>query len=165
MTLRDATDADAAILGRLFADAVRTGGPRHYSPAQVEAWAEAAADPLAYGRRVLTGQVLLAEDASGGVGFVAVGVGGHVSALYVRGDRQGRGVGGTLLAEAVRRADAAGAERLHAEASEGSLAMFLGAGFARVGSETVKRGGVTLTRHLVERVRWPLAEGDASGRA
>ena len=151
MTLRPARPDDAATLGALFADAIRTTGPEHYTAEQVEAWAASAADPAVYGRRILGARVTVAEDDTGAVGFVALGRDGHVAALFVRGDRQRRGVGRALLAALVEQAHADGVDRLHAEASVFSLPLFLSAGFVVVGRDVIERGGVEIERALVER--------------
>ena len=151
MTLRPARPSDAAPLGAVFADAIRTVGPEHYSPAQIEVWTASAADAAAYGRRILRADVTVAEDPTGIVGFAALGRGGHVAALFVRGDRQRRGIGRALLTTVVRQAREGGVERLHAEASVFSLPLFLSAGFVVMGRDVFARDGVEIERALVER--------------
>ena len=88
----------------------------------------------------------------GPIGFVALGRGGHVAALFVRGDRQRRGVGWVLLSALVEQARAGGVGRLHAEASVFSLPLFLSAGFVVAGHDVFERAGVQIERALVERV-------------
>ena len=151
MNTRPARPRDAETIGRLFADAIRTAGPERYTARQVDAWAASADDPAAYGRRMLRARTTVAEDETGVVGFVALGEGGHVAGLFVRGDRQRRGVGRALLAALVEHADASGVARLHAEASVFSLPLFLAAGFVVAGTETVEVRGVLFHRALVER--------------
>ncbi len=150
MGLRRAAAADAEALADVFADAVRSAGPAHYTPAQVEAWASAAADPAAFGRRMLEGDVWIAEDDDGPVGFAALS-GERVAALYVRGGRQRRGTGHALLGTALAEAERRGLRRLRSEASAFALPLFLRAGFRAVGTETVRRGGVEIERTVVER--------------
>lgn len=151
MTLRPARASDAETLGFLFVDAIRTTGPEHYSNAQVRVWIASAADPGVYGRRVLQAQVTIAEDETGAVGFGALADDGHVAALFVRGDRQRRGVGRALLAALVEQAHEGGVGRLYAEASVFSLPLFLQAGFVQMGTDVFERDGVEIGRALVRR--------------
>lgn len=153
MTIRRGTQRDSAALGNLFEDAVRTIGSESYDPAQVNAWAAAADDREGFGRRMLQDDVFLAEDEAGPVGFATLGPGGHVGALYVRGDCQRRGVGRALLATVLAVAWERGEEQVHAEASAFARPLFEQAGFVVVGTEMVERGGVRIERHLVERRR------------
>jgi len=69
MTIREASASDATVLGDLLESAVRAAGPLHYTPEQVEAWAAAADDREAFGRRMLEHQVFMAEDETGPTGF------------------------------------------------------------------------------------------------
>jgi len=50
---------DAAFLGAVFFDAVRTGGLRDYSQSQVEAWALAMPDPVRFEARAKDGRLML----------------------------------------------------------------------------------------------------------
>jgi putative acetyltransferase len=50
---------DAAFLGVVFFDAVRTAGLRDYSQAQVEAWAPAVPDPAKLEARAKDGRLIL----------------------------------------------------------------------------------------------------------
>lgn len=152
VTLRDAAPADAAALAAVFADAIRTAGPRHYTPEQVAAWSAVGADPAAFARRLLTGRTWVAEEGGAAVGFAVLCDDGRVGALYIRGDRQGRGIGRRLLEAVLGAARARGEARLYAEASAFSLPLFERVGFAVVGTERVERDGVWFERHLVERV-------------
>lgn len=151
MRLREATDGDLHAFARVFADAIRHAGPDRYTPSQVDAWAASAADAEAFGRRLLAARTIVAEDASGLVGFVTFENDGHVEMLYVRGDRQRRGVGGRLLEAALAAARAAGATQARAAASAFSLPVFLRAGFEVEAAETVVRGNVRFERHRVTR--------------
>ena len=150
-TFRDATADDAAELADVFADAVRSAGPLRYTPQQVEAWAAAADDPASFGARVLAHRTLVAVAESEVVGFASVAPDGHIHTLYVRGRRQGGGLGARLLSVALDAATEAGASRAYAEASSLGLPAFTRAGFTETGVESVDVRGVTFERHLVEK--------------
>lgn len=153
MLIREGTEADLLAFAAVFRDAIQVAGPARYTPDQVAAWAASAEDGAAFGRRMLETRTFVAEDESGLVGFASLDPDGRVGMLYVRGDGQRRGVGGRLLATALEAA--AGSERSYAEASAISLPVFLRAGFEVVGTETVRRQGVSFERHLVERALEP----------
>ena len=151
MIIREATESDVTTLGALFDHAVRSAGPRLFTPDQVEAWASVAADREAYGHRVLRQRAWIAEDGGGPAGFVSLGADGHLGALYVRGDRQGLGTGTALLRKALAAANEAGLNRLYSEGNDLSPPLVEREGFVVTGEETVKLGGVRIDRHVVER--------------
>ena len=151
MTIRPATPSDRLATAAVFADAVRTAGPSAYTPAQVDAWAAGARDPAAFAERMASAQVCVAGDAGAVAGFVSLDPDGRVGMLYVRGDRQRRGVGDRLLAAALAAAAEAGHERTYAEASPFSLPVFRRAGFRVTGTDVVAVRGARFESHLVER--------------
>ena len=130
----------------LFEQSVRRLGPEHYSPEQVEQWAQGARHPgLASQLREHHGWVMEQEGMP--LGFVTLSDDGHLSLLYVSADHQRQGLGGLLLAQALQAASQLGLHRLTTEASAFSLALFLRHGFEQAGLETVERGGVSFVRH------------------
>lgn len=151
--LRAATAADVPTLAALYADAVRTTGPQAYTPEQVEAWRAAADEPFSFRLTVLNADVLVAEGASGIVGFCGLRADGYVSALYVRGDRQRQDVGAALLARLVAEAEVRRMARLFTEASAFSRGLFARHGFVLVEVERVERRGVPFDRYVMARTR------------
>ena len=92
LTMRKAREADVPELSRLYAESVRTLGPKHYSPEAIAAWASFA-EHEGFRDFVLRPWTVVAEDESGLVGFGGVDASGHVASLYVRGDRSREGSG------------------------------------------------------------------------
>lgn len=130
----------------LFEQSVRRLGPEHYSPEQVEQWAQGARHPgLASQLREHHGWVMEQEGMP--LGFVTLSDDGHLSLLYVSADHQRQGLGGLLLERALQAASQLGQHSLTTEASAFSLALFLRHGFEQAGLETVERGGVSFVRH------------------
>ena len=130
----------------LFEQSVRRLGPEHYSPEQVEQWAQGARHPgLASQLREHHGWVMEQEGMP--LGFVTLSDDGHLSLLYVSADHPRQGLGGLLLERALQAASQLGLHRLTTEASAFSLALFLRHGFEQAGLETVERGGVSFVRH------------------
>ena len=130
----------------LFEQSVRRLGPEHYSPEQVEQWAQGARHPgLASQLREHHGWVMEQEGMP--LGFVTLSDDGHLSLLYVSADHPRQGLGGLLLEQALQTASQQGLHSLTTEASAFSLALFLRHGFEQAGLETVERGGVSFVRH------------------
>ena len=130
----------------LFEQSVRRLGPEHYSPEQVEQWAQGARHPgLASQLREHHGWVMEQEGIP--LGFVTLSDDGHLSLLYVSADHQRQRLGGQLLEQALQAASQLGLHSLTTEASTFSLALFLRHGFEQAGLETVERGGVSFVRH------------------
>lgn len=151
MTIRPAIEADRLTFAEVFRDAVRAAGPDAYTPAQVAAWLASADDAAAFGERMLEARPFVAEDETGMTGFATLHPDGYVGMLFVRGDRQRRGIGQALLALVIEAAEAAGLEALHSVASVFSLPVFKRAGFAHYADETVEHNGVVFERYLVRR--------------
>ena len=130
----------------LFEQSVRRLGPEHYSPEQVEQWAQGARHPgLASQLREHHGWVMEQEGIP--LGFVTLSDDGHLSLLYVSADHPRQGLGGLLLEQALQAASQLGLHSLTTEVSAFSLALFLRHGFEQAGLETVERGGVSFVRH------------------
>jgi putative acetyltransferase len=146
----------------LFEQSVRQAGPEHYSPEQVERWAQGARHPglvtqlrehhgwvieevAEHDAASLSGQG--AEHTGTPLGFVTLSHDGHLSLLYVSANHQRMGLGSRLLETAMQAARRLGLRTLTTEASTFSLALFLRHGFEQTGLETVERGGVSFIRH------------------
>lgn len=145
----------------LFEQSVRQTGPEHYSPEQVEQWAQGASHPgLAAQLREHHGWVITCAKPQGEgdmageetteptpLGFVTLSDDGHLSLLYVSPHHQRQGLGGRLLETAMQFARRRSLPLLTTEASAFSLGLFLRHGFEQTGLETVERGGVSFIRH------------------
>lgn len=143
--------ADMPQLAQLYYETVVHNAPRYYTEAQTQAWASFALDQTAFAQ-FLEGVTtfVMAADADL-LGFAGVAADGHVTAVYVRGDRLGQGIGSQLLQTLLEYADSQGMQRLYAEASEFSLGLFLKFGFQQFDLEVVERNGVQFQRYLVEK--------------
>ncbi|QQE63766.1 GNAT family acetyltransferase [Leptolyngbya sp. BL0902] len=160
--LRLATAADIPALASLYRETVLTHAPQHYSPAQTQAWAAFGADTPSFCRFILEATTYVAEsdgfvadqpvvnaDQPLMLGFGGLAIDGHITALYVRHDCLGQGVGSHLLTALLEKARQDRIPRLYAEASAFSLGLFQKFGFRHTATDRVERGGVTFDRHLV----------------
>lgn len=150
-TIRLAEANDIPQLAQLFYETVMQNGPQHYSQAQTQAWASCALDQAQFTQLLAEATTFVVETETELLGFAGLAQNGHVTAIYVRGDRIGQGIGSRLMATLLSFADSEGIQRLYAEASEFSLGLFLKFGFQQFDQEVVERNGVTFKRYLVER--------------
>jgi putative acetyltransferase len=154
MMIRDFHPGDAATLARLYYESARRLGARHYSPAQVAAWAPAPADPAAVLARAGDGRVtLVAVGEDGAVaGYADLEADGHVDHLYVHPDAAGRGVASALLDALAARARTRGIRRLYVEASETARPVFERKGFAIRHRRAFSVRGVPIHNYAMERL-------------
>jgi len=167
LALRLATAADIPALASLYRETVLTHAPKHYSPAQTQAWAAFGANTPAFRRFILGATTYVAETtgakastvAETGItpgqplilGFGGLAPDGHITALYVRHDGLGQGIGSHLLTTLLEKASQDKIPRLYAEASAFSLGLFQKFGFHHYRTDRLERGGVAFERYLVEK--------------
>jgi len=151
-TIRDFIAADAPAIAQLYFESARRLGARHYSAAQVAAWAPAPVDPAAVLARADDGRHTLVAICDGAVaGYVDLEADGHIDHLYVHPDAAGRGVGASLIEAVVARARAAGIGRLHVEASETARPLFERLGFAILHRRDFEVRGVAIHNYAMAR--------------
>lgn len=123
--------ADAPALANLFHAAIHEIASRHYSPAQIAAWAPAVPDPARFLARGTDGRILLvAEGADGNpLAYGDVEADGHIDHLFCRPDAAGTGVTATLYTALEAAAAAQDIARLYTEASEPARRFFERRGF------------------------------------
>ena len=151
-TIRDFIAADAPAMARLYFESARRLGARHYTPAQVAAWAPAPMDTAAVLARAGDGRQTLVAVCDGAVaGYADLEPDGHVDHLYVHPDAAGRGVGAGLIEGLVARARAAGMVRLYVEASENARPLFERLGFRVLHRRDFQVRGVAIHNYAMER--------------
>lgn len=112
--------------------AIRVTGLRAYTPKQIAAWAARHPGPQRFVASAAKGDmILIAVDAADHpMAYALLEPDGHLDMLYCHPDHIGCGLAGRLLAEADRRAMAAGIACLFTEASELARPVFERAGYA-----------------------------------
>jgi putative acetyltransferase len=150
---------DETGIARVFFDSVRHVGIRHYSAAQVEAWAPAPPPVDALLARVTDGRLtLVAVDASGAVvGYGDLEPDGHIDHLYCAPEAVGIGVGGRLVAALLDAAEQQGIADLSVEASDAARPVFERHGF-------VVTARNDLERHDVALHNWSMTRQDVTRR-
>ena len=149
MIAREAREEDVPEFARLYSDAVRAAGPEGYTAAEIDSWAgfseEDGFQPFI--RECLT---LVAEDDTGIVGFSGIDGSGLIRSVYVRGDRQRRGIGSLLLTKVMEAGRADGVSHFSAVAGEFSVGLFYKFGLEVVEIEWKERRGSVFRRYLME---------------
>jgi putative acetyltransferase len=144
---------DAPLLATLFYDAIHGVAARHYTPAQIDAWAPSVPDPARFLARGTDGRILLvAESAEGAVlAYGDVEPDGHIDHVFRRPDAAGTGIT-ALLYEALEAAAAdRGITRLYVEASEPARRFFERRGFAVGHRRDFELAGVPIHNYAMEK--------------
>jgi putative acetyltransferase len=139
-----AGDEDGIV--RVFFDSVRHVGVRHYSAAQVEAWAPAPPDLGIVLARVGDGRLtLVAVDADGAVvGYGDLEPDGHIDHLYCAPEAVAIGLGSRIVAALLEAAERQGITHLFVEASDAARPVFERHGFVVDRRNDLVRHGVAL---------------------
>ena len=149
LRFRFASDDDIPALAALYAGSVRALGPSLYTPAQVDAWSASPQDSERFNAWIRSAPTLLLLLDRAIAGFCGVGDDGHVTSLYVAADHTRKGVGSTLLREAMRRARDRGIREFYTEASFFSRPVFARHGFYDDYEETVDYNGTEFRRFVM----------------
>jgi putative acetyltransferase len=145
ITLRpyDAADLDAVIA--VFLGAIREIAARDYSPAEIDAWAQA--DRNVWASRRLDRPTWVAVQDRAIVGFSDLEPDGHLDMMFVHPAWQGRGIASLLLSTIETSALTQGLPRLFTEASVTARPFFERRGFRVVTAQRVHVHGQVLTNY------------------
>lgn len=142
---------DVGAIARLFTDTVRAINAVDYSPEQIAAWAPEPPD-LEHWRRRLSGlTVFVTRDESGIIGFATFSRDGILDHLYVRRDRQRRGVASELCARVENEARTLGLRRIATAASITARPFFERVGYRLIGAQTVRFNGAEFRNFKMEK--------------
>lgn len=92
MILRDYMPSDCREMAELFFDTVHTVNRGDYSEEQVNAWADGSPDLEKWNRSFLAHTTVVAEEDGRIVGFGDIDPDGYLDRLYVRSDKQRKGI-------------------------------------------------------------------------
>lgn len=140
-------DLDAVIA--VFLGSVRKVAAKDYSPAQIEAWAQA--DPDKWSVRLLARMAWVVSAEQQVVGFAELEADGHLDTLFVHPAYQGRGVATALLDIVEAAARGQGVLRLFTEASITAYPFFERRGFQLLKPQMVEVRGQILRNFRMEK--------------
>ena len=149
--LRPYLPEDTPVLAAIFAASIMDLTGEDYSEAQQQAWAAAADDEDAFGKK-LAGQLTLIASLQGEpVGFASLRGADHIDMLYVHPTAAGQGVASALLNALEKLAGARGAEKLTVEASDNAQEFFRKRGYVAQQRNSVTINGEWLANTTMQK--------------
>src|SRR5215475_7838234 len=127
--LRPFLPADTPMLAAIFAAAIEELTGDDYSTEQQEAWAAAADDEEAFGKKLAGELTLIATLRNAPVGFASLKGKDHIDMLYVHPSAAGQGVASALLDALEKLAGGRGAKNLTVDASDNAQDFFKKRGY------------------------------------
>jgi len=140
LALRPFLPVDTALLREIFRDSIEALTDEDYTPAQQEAWASAADDEDALGKRLGSQLTLVATLEGSPAGFASLASGDKIDMLYVHPAAAGQGVGAMLIDALEKLAGGRGAALLAVDASDSARGFFEKRGYVAQQRNTISVG-------------------------
>ncbi|WP_050629000.1 GNAT family N-acetyltransferase [Bradyrhizobium viridifuturi] len=149
--LRPYLPDDAPLLAAIFAASIMDLTGDDYSEAQQEAWAMAADDEAAFGKK-LAGQLTLIATLQGApVGFASLRGADYIDMLYVHPSAVGQGAGSALCDALEKIASARGTKTLKVDVSDTALEFFRKRGYVAQQRNSVTIGDEWLANTTMQK--------------
>ena len=158
--LRPFLPADVPMLAAIFAASIGELTGDDYTEAQQEAWALAAEDEEAFGKRLAGQLTLIATIQNAPVGFASLKGADHIDMLFVHPSVAGQGVASMLVDALEKLAGARGAKALTVDASDTAEPLFRKRGYTPKQRNTVSLNGEWLANTTMQKA---LGEAAAPG--
>jgi len=159
LALRPMLPGDVPLLREIFRDSIEELTAGDYSDSQREAWAAAADDEAAFGKKLAGELTLVATMGGSPVGFAALKGKDTIDMLYVHPAAAGQGVA-AMLADALEKlAGSRGAAKLSVDASDSARGFFEKRGYVAQQRNSISLGDEWLANTTLSK---PLAKGSAS---
>jgi putative acetyltransferase len=149
--LRPYLASDAPMLAQIFVAAVQELTGDDYNEAQQEAWAAAAEDEDAFGKKLAGELTLIATLQNSPVGFASLKGADHIDMLYVHPSVVGQGVGAMLIDALEKLAGGRGAKALSVDASDNAIDFFKKRGYVAKQRNSVPRHGEWLANTTMQK--------------
>jgi len=141
LAMRPLLPTDVPLLAEIFRAAIEELTAEDYSEAQQEAWAAAADDEEAFGKRLAGELTLVATYDGAAIGFGSLADNVKIDMLYVHPGAAGQGAGAMLCEALEKLAAARGTKELTVDASDSARGFFAKRGFAAQRRNTVSLNG------------------------
>ena len=149
--LRPFLAADTPVLAAIFVAAIEELTGEDYSEAQQQAWAAAADDEEAFGKRLASELTLIATQQNSPIGFASLKGADHIDMLYVHPAATGQGVASMLIEALEKLAGGRGAKALTVDASDNASEFFLKRGYVATRRNTVTVNGEWLANTTMQK--------------
>jgi putative acetyltransferase len=149
--LRPYLAADTPMLAVIFTAAVQELTGDDYSEAQQEAWASAADDEAAFGKKLAGQLTLIATLQNSPVGFASLKGADHIDMLYVHPSVAGQGVASMLCDALEKLAGGRGARKLTVDASDNASEFFRKRGYVATQRNSVTVNGEWLANTTMQK--------------
>ncbi|MBV1895308.1 MAG: GNAT family N-acetyltransferase [Rhodobacteraceae bacterium] len=149
--LRRYAPNDCAACWQVFYRAVQIGAAKVYNQAQRNVWCATLPRPtVERNARLADATTWVAKDTDRLIGFMSLEANGHLDMAFVDPDYMGQGVAYALHNRLIQSARKSGLTKLTTEASLMAEPFFARQGWQMITPDTVKRGGVSLPRYLMQ---------------
>lgn len=149
--VRRAVQSDAEALIALYRNTVRIVNAVDYSSEQVRAWAPDHISKEKMEEKIRKTSVFVTEDESGITAMASLEGSDYLDMIFVRHDRQRRGLGRMLMAVIEETAREAGASELSADVSITAKPLFIANGFSIITEQLVELRGETLKNFKMQK--------------
>lgn len=151
MKIRKYKKSDCAEIYKLFFETVHSVNALDYSADEINAWAPADMDQLAWRDSLASNHALVAEENGEILGFGDITSDGYLDRLYVHKDHQRNGIASLILKELETHATSNGISRIEIHSSKTAQPFFLSKGYVVLRENIVKRKGVNLVNYIMEK--------------
>ena len=155
--LRPYLASDTPMLAAIFVAAIKELTGDDYSEPQQEAWAAAAEDEDAFGKKLAEELTLIATMQNSPVGFASLKGTDTIDMLYVHPSVAGQGVGAMLVDALEKLAGARGAKALSVDASDTAVDFFRKRGYVAKQRNSVPRHGEWLANTTMQKQIAPVS--------
>src|SRR5450631_1026232 len=149
--LRPYLAGDTPMLAAIFVAAIEQLTGDDYSEAQQQAWASAADDEEAFGKRLAGELTLIATLQNSPVGFASLKGADHIDMLYVHPGATGQGAASMLCEALEKLAAGRGARSLTVDASDNAEGFFAKRGYVAKQRNTVTVNGEWLANTTMQK--------------
>lgn len=149
--IRHYQESDAEVLWTLFFNTIRHVNRRHYSQAQVEAWASDSYNPEYWAGRMKGLRPFVAEIRGVIVGYTDLQSDGLIDHFFCHHEYQRQGVGKALMNHVLELGRARGIDRYYSEVSITARPFYELMGFSVVEEKVEDIRGQKLKYYLVEK--------------
>ncbi len=153
MPVRPFRSGDEPHLAEIFHSAIHQVASRHYSEAQVNAWAPQIPAAVRFAARAADGRTIMVATNENDlpIAYGDLEPDGHIDHLFCQPDVAGTGIAAAIYRELEANAVSQGIVRLYVEASEPARRFFLKQGFEVVERNDFELSGVPIHNFRMEK--------------